>query len=165
MSPASSRCLGLLACTLLVSSLTTGCSSLPSGAGLPLLGASSKKAAAEETASQANCTVEMHGGSKRPKAVQVPITPNTHVQDVLVASKAAKRFSNPEVVLVRRVENGSQRTLKLACRYDRKEDRIAWDTDYAVHPGDRILVREDQANPMGSMLNSVTGPFFGGSGK
>jgi len=165
MSPTSSRRLGILICSLVVSSMSVGCSSLPSGAGLPLLGASSKKAASEEATPQAMCTVEMHGSGKRPKAVQVPITPNTHVQDVLVASKAAKRYSNPDVVLVRRVENGSQRNLKLACRFDRKEDRIAWDTDYAVHPGDRIMVREDSGNPMGTMLNSVTGPFFGGSGK
>ena len=155
----------LLACILLASTFAAGCSSLPSGAGLPLLGAAKKNEAPAEASPQTMCTVEMHGSSKRPKAVQIPITPNTRVQDVLVASKAAKRYSAPDVVLVRQVQGGSDRSVKLACRYDRKENRIAWDSDYAVHPGDRIMVREDKSNPMGSMLNSVTGPFFGGQGK
>ncbi len=147
----------LLGCGLVVGS--AGCSSLPSASGLPL---SATKDAAGASSSAGVCTVEFHSSSRRTKAAEIPVTPSTRVQDVLQASKALKKYRNPEVVVVRHTQHPSEPNLKLNCRFDRKDRRIAWDSDYSVMPGDRILVREGKGNGVEDAIGSMVGPILSG---
>lgn len=163
MSPHSSRLshgalVVLLGCGLVAA--TSGCSSLPSAASLPLSG--STKNASDPGSAAGVCTVEFHSSTRRTKSVEIPVTPNTRVQDALQASKAIKRFRNPEVVVVRPTQHPSEPHLKLNCRFDRKDRRVAWDTDYSVMPGDRILIREAKGTGVEDAIGSMVGPILSG---
>lgn len=165
MSPQACGLSSRFALTLLLVScaVASGCSSLPATNNLSLVGKDQSAGISVEPSGV--CTVEMRSAGRRAKTVEVPVTPDTRVQDVLQASKAFKRFHLPEVVLVRQIQKPNQPNLKLNCRYDRRDKKIGWESDYAVMPGDRIMVREDKSKGMGDMLGSVVGPFFSGGVK
>jgi hypothetical protein len=107
------------------------------------------------------CTVEIPGSLGKMKEVTVPVGPETRVQDALDAAKASKRFRNLDVVVIRAVSNAMEPQLKLQCRFDHKTRRIGWESDYAILPGDRILVREDKSTPLDDVLGSLVGPMLG----
>jgi hypothetical protein len=91
----------------------------------------------------------------------VPISAETRVQDVLDASRATSKFRNLDVVIMRPTSHASEPMLKMPCRFDRHRRRIGWETDYAVLPDDRLIVREDTTSPLDRVMGSLLGPVFG----
>ena len=104
----------------------------------------------------------MRGHSRRPQTVEVPLSEKTCVQDVLDASRATSKFRNLDVVVLRPTPKASEPLLKLACRFDRRKRRIGWESDYAVLPGDRVIVREDTSGGLDKIMTSMLGPVLGG---
>lgn len=139
-----------------------GCSTLSISDALPMLGGD-RTELSESPEQRATCTVEMRLSAGRTKSVEVPLTAESRVQDVLDASQATKKFRNLEVFIMRRTNHASQPVLRMDCNFDRKKRQISWESDYAVIHGDRIIVREDRSDPFQKIVTSVLGPVLGGN--
>lgn len=70
------------------------------------------------------------------------------VQQALEASGALKKVRVPTIDLVRKVE-GQPLPLRMQSEFDTKTRRVSYQEDYAIHPGDRLIVRPKQSpNPI-----------------
>lgn len=87
---------------------------------------------------------------KKPQIYVGDLVGNVTIQDALKASNAKKKFRAMTVDVARRVESG--KVLKLPVHVDSKTGEVMAEQNYAVHPGDEILVRKS-TNP--GMLDSV----------
>ncbi len=158
MSLVSFRTRILLAACGLALTATTGCSTLPHAGTLPFLGKSAESAESSDPVS--TCTVEVRTMSRRPKLIEVPLATDTRVQDVLDACRASRRFRNPEVYVLRPTPESTDPALKLACQFDRKSRRISLEFDYAVLPGDRIVIGEGKSDTLDDLFGSLLGPVL-----
>ena len=138
----------------------TGCSMVPLNSSLPAVATDAE--AEGTTVAPATCAVEMRSRLRRGATVEVPLSEDTRVQDVLDASRATSKFRHLDVAILRPTPNASEPVLKLACRFDGKTRRIGWESDYAVLPGDRVLVREDTSEGLDKVIGSALGPVLGG---
>ena len=75
------------------------------------------------------------------------------VQTALEESGAVGRYRNMEITMYRRVSE-SGRLLKLPVSYVPRSDSVKVEQDYALHPGDRIVIK-----PVSK------GSFFAGNGQ
>ena len=82
-----------------------------------------------------------------------------HVQQALEQTGGFKKFRRIDVELVRPLPNGGFH--KIACDYDRSTKHITPEFDYALLPGDRIVVKEDPSTIVDDMLTSALGPIGG----
>ena len=157
MSPAQSlsSCMRRLCLLVLLASFLTGCAHMPATGAFPQWLA--RDAAEEGLDPKSSCIVEFRGGSRN-KTVTVPVSAETRVQDALEVSRATSKFRNLSVFVIRATPQGPQPALKMACRFDRKERRIGFESDYAVLPGDRIVVSEDHSRKIDQIVSSVVGP-------
>jgi hypothetical protein len=148
----------LLATLLLLAH--AGCSVVPTAGSLPSI-LPGEKPPVTEQAEQAHtagkCIVELRTGTRRPQMSEVPLGTDTRVQDVLDASRATSKFRNLDVCILRPTSHASEPMLKLSCRFDHKKRRISWETDYAVLPGDRVVVREGIAVGLEKMFGAMLG--------
>jgi len=95
---------------------------------------------------------------KVPKIFDGQITDNITVQDALQESGALKRFRRGmRVDLARRLENG--RVLKMPVNYDIDSRRVLSEQNYAVHPGDEILVRRADPGMLNDVFKNMKSPF------
>lgn len=144
-----------LCCVLLAAN---GCSSILTSGSLPFLSAK----ADTSPAPTASCTVEFHSEYGKPRKMTVPVTEQTRIQDVLETSHARSRFRQMNVMILRPAPRDPQQMVKLACNYDAGDRKVTWDTDYAVLPGDRVIVTRDTTSSVDGVMESVLGPVFGG---
>ncbi len=133
----------------LITCLLCGCSSIPK------LGKSDLPAeVAQEAEPQATYVVEMNPRFGKKIVYNGQITEPIRVQDALELSGAAKKFSEMSVDLYRRVPNNIP--LKLAVEF-KKGKKVRYEQDYALHPGDRIVVTPNSESPMDKVLGQVLG--------
>ena len=86
-----------------------------------------------------------------------PDPPNpTTVQTALEASGALKQLKNMEINVYRRVP-GSPRSLKMPVTFEADRDAVSVEQDYALHKGDRIVVKPANSGAIGGFLESLTG--------
>ena len=78
------------------------------------------------------------------------------VDDALVAAGAKRKYRSMEIDVMRR-DPKSGRMIKLAADYDTRKKRIKFEQDYAVHPGDQIVVRPKSGGAMEKLVHSVFG--------
>jgi hypothetical protein len=78
---------------------------------------------------------------KKPEIYTGQLAGNITVQDALEAAGAVDRFKGMTVDLARRLENGQ--VLKMPVNYDDASGRVQEEQNYAIHPGDEILVRRN----------------------
>jgi hypothetical protein len=88
------------------------------------------------------CSVELHGSDHKTKQIDVPISAQTRVQDVLDQTKALRRFGKADVYILRRSQQDPNQLVRLTSDIDSKTRRITLETDYAMLPGDRLVVAE-----------------------
>jgi hypothetical protein len=136
---------------------TAGCAHLPSTGSLAALLSPRNEVATSDVAS---CTVELRHGGRKPKTIDVPLGKDTRVQDVLDLSRASTRFRNLDVYVLRPTPHGPDPAVKMNCYFDRKQRRITLETDYAVLPGDRIVVGENRSSQFDNIVGSVVGPVL-----
>ena len=74
------------------------------------------------------------------------------VDDVLDKSGAKKWFSRCKVKIVRGV--GESR-VPMDVEYDNANDQVHSEYDYAIHPGDRVIVEEDPRTAFHDMLSAL----------
>ena len=138
----------------------TGCSIVPFNGSLPVVATDAESE--EATVAPATCAVEMRSRLRRGKTVEFPLSDDTRVQDVLDASRATSKFRHLDVAILRPTPHASEPVLKLECRFDGKTRRIGWESDYAVLPGDRVLVREDTSEGLYRVICNALGPVLCG---
>jgi hypothetical protein len=132
----------------------TGCANL---GGLP--GFSLRASGEPESITGPNrvCTVEVHDRGK-PNTITVPLTAESRVQDVLVASDVIGKFRKMKVYVVRQSPRHPEEQVRLSTQFDPQERRISLETDYAVMSGDKIVVVEDKTTQIDKTLGSIL-PF------
>lgn len=131
-----------------------GCSSIGAKGLGGLLGQDDPPAAAEQTSAYQVLFVPHEG---KPEQIQRTLSGTMHVQQALEQAGAYKKFRRIEVQLVRPLPTGDFH--RIPCEYDRGTKRITPEYDYALLPGDRIVVKEDPTNIVDDMLTSALGPL------
>ena len=142
--------------------LMGGCAALQSPGG-PLLShllGDKAEAAADEEAVPASQTVmvELHRQNGFVGRVRVPVKPGMLVQDLLEGSGAIDRFSRMTVKLKRRVD-GSQGYLPITAVYDHGRNAVRPESNYAIRPGDFLVITEDTATSTDDMVQQLFGPL------
>ena len=146
--------LGLLAATAMIMAAAAGCSSLGMNNLGGIFGEDEKPAATEPAAFYQVIFVPTEG---KPQQVQRTLSGPMHIQDALDQVGATKKFRRIEVELMRALPSGDFH--RILCEYDLGTKRITPEFDYALLPGDRIVVKEDPRNVVDDMLASALGPL------
>lgn len=84
--------------------------------------------------------VEINTGFGQPVRWEGAITDGLTVQGALEESGAFRRIRVPEVELVRAVPDQRQ-NLRMICTMQPGKRRVKYEQDYAILPGDRLIVR------------------------
>jgi hypothetical protein len=150
---------GLLGISVAVCFAAAGCQTIsPSLDGLMgVVGATNVESAeAAETNAAPTYIVEYRREGGPPTAKQLPLRDGMCVQDALNESGATKRLSRMEVLLMRTLPNGGQHRMGIQFKGSK---RVRSEFNYALHPGDRIVVQKDDGNLLDDTLNSVLGPL------
>ena len=146
-----------------------GCSSLGAHSAKGSISDDSLSLAAADsqpTGAQSQFAVEYHftKDKQKPQAIERPLTGALHVQEALEQTGALKKFRRCEIAIVRRLPNGMGH--KIPVDYDRNVKRVTPEFDYALLPGDRLIVTEDTTTAFDDLFeNSWLGPLGGKSGK
>ena len=146
----------------------SGCSSMSGHSARSSINDESLTVAADlqGTAAQSKFAVEYHftKDKQKPQAIERPLTGALHVQEALEQTGALKKFRRCEIAIVRRLPNGMGH--KIPVDYDRNVKRVTPEFDYALLPGDRLIVTEDTTTAFDDLFeNSWLGPLGGKSGK
>lgn len=136
----------------------SGCATVDGTAGgLSKLTAGASAPDARQPAPPAGAyTIELRSGNRKPEVRQMPLTGPTLVQQSLEQAGAAKRFRRMNIVLIRAA--GDERH-KLEVKFDRKLGAVQPLYDYALVPGDHLVVTEDSSTVLDDMLGSLSGPL------
>lgn len=93
--------------------------------------------------------------------VQVKMDQDESVESVLQKSKAISRFRRMKVSLFRAGRTGPMAQEPLRVEFDSASRRVPAQYDYAVQPGDKLLVVEDSRTAFEDLMVTVLGPFGG----
>jgi hypothetical protein len=102
--------------------------------------------------------VEIRPEKGKPQAVEKALSDQIHVQQALEQTGAAKKFHRANVEVYRPLPNGGG-WHKMSLEFDRDNHRVPPEFDYAVLPGDRIVVTEDPTNVMDDVMERVLTPL------
>jgi hypothetical protein len=133
----------------------TGCASL--GTPKPDVKAELSKAgvAGNDVAGGAKVDIIFQPDQGQPERLERALTEPTTVQQLLVQSGALKKYRRIEVELLRPLQNGGSH--KIPCEYDLATKQINPENDYALMPGDRVVVKEDPSTIIDDMMRSAGG--------
>ena len=145
--------------TLAALSPFAGCATMdsPSGGLNKLAGGDPAAALTQPAAPAPTYTVEVRAQNSKPAMKTMQLTGPTPVQQALEQSGAAKRFRRMHVTLMR--SSGDERH-KLELKIDPNLGTIKPEYDYAVMPGDHLVVTENTATAFNDMFKDVA-PMFG----
>ena len=101
--------------------------------------------------------VELRTDGRNPKLMQFPATDGMLVQQALEQSGAVQKFGRMKLELYRKLPGGGGH--KMDIKFDHLKDRIPPGEDYAIHPGDRLVVTEDKSTVLDDMLGSLGEPL------
>ncbi|MDP6558317.1 MAG: hypothetical protein QGF59_18750 [Pirellulaceae bacterium] len=104
-----------------------------------------------------SCYVEIRASGKEPKKIRMSLDDATHVQKVLEHTGLVKQFRNMYIELSRKLPDSSRH--KLEVRYDAKRNHVISAFDYALHPDDLLVVRQDSSTSFDRMLKKLAGPL------
>ena len=142
--------------------LASGCTTLksPGSSLLPGLGETKADVAVDDQAVPDSQTVvvELHRINGLAGRVRVPVKPGMAVQNVLEDSGALDRFSRMTIKLKRRVD-GRQGYLPLTAVYDHGRKTVRPESNYAIRPGDFLIVTEDVTTSTDEMVQQLLGPL------
>lgn len=79
---------------------------------------------------------------------------NMTVQNALEESRSLKSTRNAEIKLYRIVQ-GSGRTVKMPVEMQSNGQSVKFEHDYALYPGDRLVIRGNASSGLGKILNQV----------
>lgn len=155
---------GLLA----TSALLTGCTSLQTptlGFGKTALWGShaevikdSHVGDSQSAAPAGKFIVEFRDANGKSSSSEFNVTGPLCAHDALQQAKATKKFNRITVELVRPLPSGNWHRMPI--EYDRSIRRVPAECDYAILPGDRIIVTEDTGNMFSDMADHADDLFM-----
>jgi len=145
----------LLAAAAILSGLT-GCSMFREKP-IPKLGAEVTPGAATPASSAAKFTIEIQPSKGKPQAVEKQLTDQVHVQTALEQSGALKKWKRVVVKIYRPLPKGGWHKMDL--EFDRESHRVPPEFDYAILPGDRIIVIEDTSTVFDDVAERALKPL------
>jgi hypothetical protein len=144
--------LGLVA----LASCFVGCSMFKEQA-TPKLNAEVTPGPAPDGPPAAKYVVEIRPNKDKPQAVEKALTEPTHVQNALEMTGALKKFDRATVDVYRQLPSGGWH--KMSLEFDKDKHSIPPEYDYAVLPGDRIIVTEDMTTIWDDMMERTLKPL------
>jgi hypothetical protein len=144
--------LGLVA----LASCFIGCSMFKEQA-TPKLNAEVTPGPAPDGPPAAKYVVEIRPSKEKPQAVEKPLTDTMHVQNALEVTGALKKFDRATVDVYRQLPAGGWH--KMSLEFDKDKHSIPPEYDYAVLPGDRIIVTEDTTTAWDDVMERSLKPF------
>jgi hypothetical protein len=123
----------------------------------PKLAAEVQPAGAHPPAPVGKYSVELRPQKGKPQAVEKEMTEPVHVQTALEQTGAAQKWPRCFIELYRPLPNGGWHKMQL--EFDRENHRVPAEFDYAVLPGDRIVVMEDPTNLLDDFMSRALKPL------
>ena len=102
-------------------------------------------------------TMEVHPVKGSPQKLLAPLTEPISVQQAVEETGLADRFRRMKITIFRPNRDGSY--ARLGVRFDKLKGRVESASDYLLHPGDRIMVEEDNSTILNDMLEPWLGPM------
>lgn len=140
----------------LVVATMTGCAGLNSPK--PNLTTELSKAgtAAPDAAATTKVDIIFQPEKGQPERMEQALTEPTTVQQMLVQSGGLKKYRRVEVE-IRRHRPGGGGYFTIPCEYDRATRQIDPANDYALAPGDKVIIKEDSSTVIDDILRSAGG--------
>jgi protein involved in polysaccharide export with SLBB domain len=101
-------------------------------------------------------TMEIRASGKKPEINPFQLDNGSTVQQMLEKAKLVKKFRRMDIEVVRTV--GDQRA-RMDVKYDHTQAQVRPEYDYALHPGDHVIVQEVTKTAFDDMLESVADPL------
>ncbi len=98
--------------------------------------------------------VEVREGNDEPLVKQLPISEPLVVQDVLEKTGVQSEFRKMDIVLERPVP-GQLQPLRLDVEYNPSTKMAESQMNYAIRPGDRIIVTEDRSTVLDDIMEKA----------
>jgi len=131
----------------------SGCAMIDTNGAPPIPVAGNGQAAS--AAGQA-ITMEIRESGKKPEIKQFPLEQSSTVQQLLEQTRLVKKFRRMDIEVMRTA--GDQRA-KMTVKYDHTQGMVRPEYDYALHPGDHVIVQEVTKTAFDDMLESVADPL------
>jgi hypothetical protein len=137
-----------------------GCQTIAPGVDLlaGLDGSPPVEAVSENVDLAAQYTVEYHREDQPAQGARFPLQEGMCVQDALEQSGALRKLTRMKIHVYRSLpQSGALHRMEIP--FDRSNRRVPPESDYALHPGDRVVIAKDDSSAIDDMLNSVLGPL------
>ena len=99
-------------------------------------------------------TVEVRPANGKPTKNQLVHSENMRLQDAVAATRT--KFRNKDVYIVRLSPRTGQKH-KLSGVYDRANRRVTMETDYALQPGDRVVIAQNTSTSLERVMKNFLG--------
>ena len=139
----------------LVVSTMAGCASLGTPKPDARAELSQSGTPAPDTANTPTVNLIFQPENGRPERLEQALTDATTVQQMLVQSGSFKKYRRIEVEIDRPLPGGGFH--KIPCEYDRETRQINPESDYALMPGDRVIISEDTSTIIDDMMRAASG--------
>jgi hypothetical protein len=149
------RRLSLLGLVAIASGLV-GCAAFHEKA-TPKLTAEIAPGAAHVASPSAKYSVEVRPESGKPQAIEKELGNQMHVQTALEQCGIAKKWPRMDVELHRPLPSGGYHRMRL--EFDTQEHRVPPESDYALLPGDRIVVTQDTETVLDDFIKGALSPL------
>lgn len=101
-------------------------------------------------------SMEIRESGKKPEIKQFPLDDGSTVQQLLEKAKLVRKFRRMDIEVLR--TTGDQRA-KMTVKYDHTQAQVKPEYDYALHPGDHVIVQEITKTTLDDMLESAADPL------
>jgi hypothetical protein len=101
--------------------------------------------------------IEMRPDKGKGQVTERTLNEPTHMQAALEATGAAKKFKRAIVEVYRPLPKGGWH--KMTLEFDNPNHRVPPEYDYAILPGDRIVVREDPSGFLDDLTSRALEPL------
>jgi len=138
--------------------LLTGCATLrvPPGTSDSLTDASVPPAAAPAP----TYTIEIHPERGEVGTKTVPLGEQSYVQNAVDESGALRRFRRIKIQVVRKGNVAGHKMAKMEVDFDNGRRQVPMQSDYALHPGDRVMIIEDSSSIVDDVMGRLLGDRF-----
>ena len=152
MTPFDSRRSLRIAVGSIATLVLSGCAVIDTGnEALPLPANADGTAASTPT-----ITMEIRASGEKPEIKPFQLENGITVQQMLEKAKLVKKFRRMDIEILR---VAADQRAKLVVKYDHSEAQVRPEYDYALYPGDHVIVQEVTKTAFDDMLESVADPL------